>query len=64
MRSRKVGVSLLIVGSIALATLARNPRFASFHAVDVLTLLGSGMCFGVALTGLFGLLKPKREGAR
>jgi hypothetical protein len=53
-------VLLLIMGVIALTNVSQNPRFASFRATDVLTLLGSGMCFGVALVGLLTGLKPGR----
>jgi hypothetical protein len=31
----------------------RSPRFASFHTVDVLRLIGSGMWFGIGLLWLF-----------
>ena len=40
----------LLLGLIALAGLMRNPRLHTFRTVDVLQLLGTGMCFGVALT--------------
>lgn len=40
---------LVFIGSIALMNVARNPRFEAFHAVDVLGLMASGLCFGVAL---------------
>jgi hypothetical protein len=40
---------LLVIGIVAFATVARSPRFESFHPTDVLMLLGSGMCFGAAL---------------
>jgi hypothetical protein len=38
-----------------------RPRFASFHNVDVLQLLASGMCFGVALAALIALLRGPRN---
>jgi hypothetical protein len=50
----------LIIGIIGLAQLMQRPRFASYHAVDVVQLLGSGMCFGVALVALFMLLRGPR----
>ena len=40
---------LVVVGLIALMTVARNPRFEAIHTVDVLGLMASGLCFGVAL---------------
>ncbi len=41
-----------IIGMIGLFSLIERPRFAAIHTVDVLQLLASGACFGVALTGL------------
>jgi len=56
-----MGLTALIVGLIGFTTMTRNPRFETFHAVDVLQLLASGMCFGVALMALLGRLKPRRD---
>ncbi len=42
----------LIVGSIGFINLTQRPRFAAYHNVDVLQLLATGMCFGVALSAL------------
>ena len=61
MHSRKTGAIVLIIGLIGLTTITRNPRFETFHAVDVLQLLASGMCFGVALMAFLGRLSPKRD---
>jgi len=60
-RNRRVGVAALIVGLIGFMTLTRNPRFETFHTVDVLQLLASGMCFGVALMALLGRLRPRQD---
>ncbi len=49
----------VLVGSIGLTHLASQPRFALIHTVDVLQLLGSGMCFGVALFALIAMLRGK-----
>jgi uncharacterized membrane protein len=51
----------LIVGLIGLMNLMHQPRFASFHNVDVLQLLASGMCFGIALAALLALLRGPRS---
>lgn len=51
----------LIIGLIGLMNLMQRPRFASFHNVDVLQLLASGMCFGVALASLVALLRGLRS---
>ena len=42
-------VILVIFSFVALMTVARNPRLDTFHTVDVLGLMASGMCFGVAI---------------
>ena len=52
----------IIIGSIGLFDLTKKPRFMSFHTVDVLQLLATGMCYGVALAGLImSLRKPRTE---
>ena len=50
----------LVVGIIGLMNLMQRPRFAGFHNVDVLQLLASGMCFGVALSAILALLRGPR----
>lgn len=49
----------LIVGSIGFINLAQRPRFASYHNVDVLQLLATGMCFGVALSALIVWIRSR-----
>lgn len=50
----------LFIGIIGLAPLLGKPRFQAFHAVDVLQLLASGMCFGVALCAAVVLRRQGR----
>lgn len=61
MPSRKALVSTvaipLIIGLVGLTNLMHQPRFESFRNVDVLQLVASGMCFGVALFALIALLR-------
>jgi hypothetical protein len=61
MRSRHAGGVAAMIGLIGLMPLTRNARFESFHTVDVLQLLASGMCFGVALAGLFNKLRTTKD---
>lgn len=65
MRKRKALFSAILaplfIGLIGLMHLMEQPRFQSFHNVDVLQLLGSGMCFGVALVALIALFRKPRE---
>lgn len=51
----------LVIGLIGLMNVMRRPRFESFHNADVLQLLASGMCFGVALAALLALLRGPRN---
>jgi hypothetical protein len=61
MRNRKaLGTSVfaaLFTGIIGVMHLMEQPRFQSYHNVDVLQLIASGMCFGVALSGLLVLMR-------
>jgi len=50
----------LIVGVAGLTHLMSQPGFAAIRAVDAVQLTGSGMCFGVALFALIGLLRTPR----
>ncbi len=43
---------IFIVGMIGLLNVTRNPRFAAYHTVDVIQLLASGACFGIAFMAL------------
>ncbi len=53
---------LILIGSIGLVHLSEQARFQAFHTVDVVQLLATGMCYGVALAGLLTLyVKPRLE---
>jgi hypothetical protein len=47
------------VGLIGLFSLISRPRFQTYHTVDVVQLLASGMCFGVALAGLLRTVRER-----
>jgi|GEM_PF-3131856 hypothetical protein len=49
---RKSVLIPLIAGLIILGNVGISPRFASFHTVDVVGFLASGVCFGIALARL------------
>jgi hypothetical protein len=49
--------SAFFIGLIGLFTLMQRPRFATYHTVDVVQLLATGMCFGVALVALIALVR-------
>jgi hypothetical protein len=48
---------LIVVGSIGFLNLSQRARFQTFHTVDVLQLLATGMCYGAALAGIFALVR-------
>ena len=56
MRNRRPSWALIllpvIVGLTGLSTLMQRPSFALIRTVDVVQLLGSGVCFGVAMAAL------------
>jgi hypothetical protein len=64
-RKRKLWVSiavLIVIGSLGFINLTQRPRFELIHTVDVLQLLATGMCYGVALAGILALLRgPNAE---
>lgn len=53
MRNRRQVVSSVLVpvsvGLIGLYNVVSKPRFETFHVVDVVQLIATGMCFGAAL---------------
>ena len=49
----------VFVGLIGLFTLVERPRFQMYHSVDVLQLVVSGMCFGVALAWVIARFRGK-----
>jgi hypothetical protein len=51
---------LIMIGSVGFVHLSEQARFQTFHTVDVVQLLATGMCYGIALMLLFTLYrKPK-----
>jgi hypothetical protein len=65
MKRKQLTMAILIpvlVGSMGLFHFMSQPQFESIRTVDVVRLIGSGMCFGVALTALFAFLRSKSEG--
>lgn len=64
MRNRRGFVStffvMLAIGLFAVYNITSKPRFETIHTTDVLTLIGAGMCFGVALVALFSFFRGPR----
>ena len=52
----------LLIGLLGVYRVMEGPQIESYRTVDVVQLLGSGACFGAALTGLIViLLRPRTE---
>lgn len=51
----------LLVGFMSLANAVDRPRLAALRGVDLLQLIASGMCFGVALATLVMLIRERRS---
>ena len=60
----KVFVPLFIasMGLAAFSNMVSSPRFATFHTIDVVRLIASGMCFGAALAALLIFFGGPRSG--
>lgn len=52
-----IGVSF---GAISLINMAASARFEAIRAVDVVQLIGAGMCFGAALVGIVIILRKRQ----
>jgi hypothetical protein len=51
---------MLLIGSTLLVNIAGRPSFQGYRSVDVLSLIGVGMMFGVALTSTAFLVRGNR----
>ena len=54
-------LSPLVFGLMGMARIFGNPRLAAIRAIDVVQLIGIGMCFGVALAMLVPFLRRPRD---
>ncbi len=52
-------VMLIAIGLFSFYTASRSSRFHQLHGADVVLLLATGLCFGVAFSLLFVLRKNK-----
>ena len=62
-----VPLFIAFMGFVPFFNMASNPRFETFHAVDVIRLIAAGMCFGAALVTLimfFFFRGPRSEEKR
>jgi hypothetical protein len=62
MTLRKSVPAYFIIGLIGFINVSRNPRFAAFHTVDILQLLTSGVCFGLAVAAMVAIRRGQQSG--
>ena len=55
-----VPILMLVMGVTVLVNMSGRPSFHAYRAVDVLSLIGVGMMFGVAVTSTAFLISGNR----
>lgn len=55
-------IVVLVVGLAGFYRVTQSPRFELYRAVDVVQLLGSGVCFGATMVGLIFMFRRARTG--
>ncbi len=50
----------LLIGCAGFYRVAQSPSFEMYRAVDIVQLLGSGVCFGAAMVGIIFMLRGTR----
>jgi hypothetical protein len=53
---------IALMGLAAFLNMTTNPRLAMLHAIDVVRLVGSGLCFGAVLATLLIFFGGRRSG--
>ena len=51
----------LIIGLFGLNRVMQSPSYGLYRTVDVVQLLGSGVCFGAAMVGLIISVRRRRQ---
>jgi hypothetical protein len=59
--SRFTGLILALMGTMVLLNNLGKPRVEALHGADIVGLLASGACFGIAIAGLLGRLRVRNE---
>jgi hypothetical protein len=55
-----VWIILLSIGVAGFYRVTQSPSFEMYRAVDIVQLLGSGVCFGAAMVGIILMLRGTR----
>ncbi len=50
----------VLIGAIGFHRATQSPVFEMYRAVDIVQLLGSGVCFGAAMVGTIFMLRGTR----
>jgi hypothetical protein len=50
----------LLIGFVGFYRVTQSPSFEIYRAVDIVQLLGSGVCFGAAMVGVILMLRGAR----
>jgi hypothetical protein len=50
----------LLIGFAGFYRVTQSPNFEMYRAVDIVQLLGSGVCFGATLVGMIFMLRGVR----
>ena len=50
----------LIIGLVGFQRVTQSPSFEMYRAVDIVQLLGSGVCFGATMVGVIFMLRGAR----
>jgi hypothetical protein len=59
--SRFTGLILALLGTMVLLSNLSKPRVEALHGADIVGLMASGACFGIAFAGLLGRLRLRNE---
>lgn len=55
-----VWVIPLLIGLVGFNRVTQSPQFELYRTVDVVQLLGSGVCFGATMVGIILMLRRPR----
>jgi hypothetical protein len=50
----------VLIGGIGFYRVTQSPIYPMYRAVDIVQLLGSGVCFGAAMAGIIFMLRAMR----
>lgn len=55
-----VWLVVLLVGLAGFDRVTKSPNFELYRTVDIVQLLGSGVCFGATMVGVIFMLRARR----